>query len=185
MSPPAAYIVPSATMQTSPQAKTFPAYSNLLSLCPMTKVCGIFSEEFFPSSSGGRQRAARSSKTQSPTTGPQTATLFLRLRDSAHPMGTQSVSGDSDSVCTFKRILRLRTFRRDVLFSSAHNSSSFEGQFFVCYWIARAELLAIGQPVTVYPETFIHHKLCIASSSLEWVEAMPQQKNDCMFDFLK
>lgn len=93
-----------------------------------------------------------------------------------HPMGTQSVSGDRDSVCTFKRVLRLLTFRRDVLFSFAHNSSSFEGQFFVCYWIVRAELLAIGKPVTMHPETFIHHKLCIASSSLQWVEAMPQQK---------
>lgn len=82
MSPPAAYIVPSATMQTSPQAKTFPACSNLLSLCPMTKVCGIFSEDFFPPNSGGQQRATRPSKTQSPATGPQTATLFLRLRDS-------------------------------------------------------------------------------------------------------
>lgn len=88
MSPPAAYIVPSATMQTSPQAKTFPACSNLLSLCPMTKVCGIFSEDFFPPSSGGQQRATRPSKTQSPATDPQTATLFLRPRDSAHPMGT-------------------------------------------------------------------------------------------------
>lgn len=148
----------------------------LLSFCPMTKVYGVFSEEFFPLSSGGQQRAMRPSKTQSPATGPQPATLILRLRYSAHPKGTQSINGDRDSLCTFKRIIQLLTFRRDVLFSSAHNSSSFEGQFFVCYWIVRAELLAIGKPITMYPETFINHKLCIASSSFQWVEAMLQQK---------
>lgn len=142
----------------------------------MTKVYGVFSEEFFPSSYGGQQRAMRPRKTQSPATGPQPATLILKLHDSAHPEGTQSINGDRDSLCTFKRIIQLLTFRRDVLLSSAHNSSSFEGQFFVCYWIVRAELLAIGKPITMYPETFIHHKLCIASSSLQWVEATLQQK---------
>lgn len=89
-------------MKTSQQGKSFPALSNSLPLCAMTKVCGVFSEEFFPSSSGGQQRAMGPVKTQSPATGPQQAPLLLKPWDSAHPMGTRIVSGDGDSVCIFK-----------------------------------------------------------------------------------